>query len=121
MWQSSLSLVRAVVSVRFSSALKKAEMMHRGFAVVTSCGDPSALPKEFLTQLMAPSTFSTKSPLELFSMIQSNFSGEDALHSKANRTLWKPIGNAGVVREEKRSIDEGNAWCTSTTRLLQTV
>lgn len=55
---------------------KKAEVMQWVFVVLLSWADASTSPKNVLTELMDPSTFSIKSQLELFLFIRSIFRGE---------------------------------------------
>lgn len=50
------------------SAMKE-EIIHRGFAILLSWKETSALPEEVLTKLNSLSTFPTKSFLELFCLI----------------------------------------------------
>lgn len=57
---------------------KKPELMNGDFAVLPGWTNASALPKEFLKQLNAPSGFSTKILLEQFYFFQSTSpAGED--------------------------------------------
>lgn len=93
--------------------------MHRDFAVLLGWADATALPMEVLRQPKASSTFTTKSHFELFCLIQSTFSGEEALHVERNRTLWNPVVNASIATVDKRRIDEGTAQYTSTMRPSQ--
>lgn len=103
--------------ISFFSA-KKAELTHRDFAVLPGWADATALPKQILTQLNDPSTFSTEILLELFWLVQSTLQGEEALSAEEKRTLWNPFLNVGVRTVDKRSKDEVIARYTSKTRLL---
>lgn len=55
------------------SSEKKAEIMNRNYVILLGLAEASALPKEILFQLDAPSTFHTDSLLELFYSLDSIF------------------------------------------------
>lgn len=61
---------------------KKAETMHRSFAILLSWEETSALLKKVLTKLKPLSTFLMKSLFELYQFIQSTSPGEEALRTK---------------------------------------
>lgn len=96
-----------------------AKLKHCSFAFLHGWADASTLPKELFTHLKAPSIFPTEALHELSCFAQSFFFCEEAICGERERTFWNPIVNADVVTADKRNIDEGIAWYTSKTRLLQ--
>lgn len=66
---------------------KNKEIMHIGFRSLEGWPDASALSKDVVTDLRAPSTIPKEIPLDMFRFIQSMFPGEDVLREKEGRTL----------------------------------
>lgn len=94
-------------------------MFYQDFAVLPGWADASALQKNVLAQLEAPSMFPMFSHFEPFRFIRSTFPGDEALSMEEELTLWNHTVNSGVVFVRKRSVDEAIAWYTSTTSILQ--
>lgn len=92
----------------FFSAMET-EIMHSGFAILPAWVDASAFPKERLTQLETPSTFSTDCLFELFCYVHPTSLGDDTLRVETNRAVLNPVVNVGVVTVKMRDIDKGIA------------
>lgn len=95
------------------------EIIHYDIAVLPGWVDVSVIPNWGFTQLKAPSTFPTDSLFTLFLFIQSTVHDDGIVRTERNRTVWNPIVNASGATVNNRSINEGVAWCLSTTRVLQ--
>lgn len=79
--KKDISCQSSVFGMSFSKT-KKAELIHRGYAVPPGWADASSLPSDALTQLNTSSSFPTESLSELFRFFQFSFLGEDAVHAE---------------------------------------
>lgn len=102
----------------FFSAMK-AELVHRGIAVLPGWVDASALQIEVPMKLKARSTSPTEISLKLFCFVQFTFPGAEALRAVEKQPHWNPFVNAGVATVDNCCIDNGIAQYTSTTRVVQ--